>query len=85
VVAVARNPENAAPISGSFIGPNASFLGIEVDVAVIQIDKPEPPPVQNHSSEYQPRIVQSQTQQQAQQSQQGPAPMEMVIHPVSFS
>lgn len=33
-VAVARTPEQASPISGTFTGPSGAFLGIEVDVAV---------------------------------------------------
>jgi len=76
-VAVARNPENAAPVSGSFIGPSSAFLGIEVDVAVVQTDKPETPVVQERASQRPPALVQAQMQQQ---SPQAPAPMEMVIH-----
>jgi transglutaminase-like putative cysteine protease len=33
-VAVSRHPENASPISGSFIGPAAAFLNIDVRVRV---------------------------------------------------
>jgi transglutaminase-like putative cysteine protease len=76
-VAVARDPENAAPIAGSFTGPASAFLGIQVDVTVVQIDKPVLPPLQNSPPQNQPPIVQAQAQQQAQQD---PAPMEMVIH-----
>ena len=47
-VAVARDPENAAPISGSFVGSSTAFQNIQVDVTVVQIDKPAPPlPVRN--------------------------------------
>ena len=42
-VAVSRNPENAAPIAGSFQGPANAFQGIQVDVTVVQIDRPLPP------------------------------------------
>lgn len=33
-VAVARTPDQASPISGTFTGPTGAFLGIEVDVSV---------------------------------------------------
>jgi len=36
-VAVSRHPENAMPISGSFIGPSNAFVSIEVDVRVADI------------------------------------------------
>jgi transglutaminase-like putative cysteine protease len=36
-LAVARHPENAMPISGSFIGPASAFLNTEVNVFVEQI------------------------------------------------
>jgi len=78
-VAVARDPEHAAPIAGSFIGPNASFQNIQVDVSVVQIDKPVPsiPIIQN-----QQQPSQNQGIQQAQQmAQQNPIPMDMVIAP----
>jgi len=39
-VAVSRNPENAAPISGSYQGPENVFQGIQVDVTVVQLDGP---------------------------------------------
>jgi transglutaminase-like putative cysteine protease len=42
-VAVARNPENAAPIAGSFEGKANTFQGIQVDVSVVQVDRPLPP------------------------------------------
>lgn len=72
-VAVARDPENAAPIRGSFIGPLNVFQCIQVDVRVIQVDMIAPAPlVQNP-----PPLVQNQPIQQAQQSA---LPMDMVIH-----
>lgn len=37
-VAVARTPEQASPISGTFTGPTGAFLGIEVDVSVTSGD-----------------------------------------------
>ena len=36
-VAVSRNPENAAPITGSFNGPSGCSRGIEVDVRVTRV------------------------------------------------
>ncbi len=33
-VAVSRDPEKAAPISGSFVGPADAFLGMDIDVRV---------------------------------------------------
>jgi len=45
-VAVSRHPETANPISGSFVGVPTAFLGIEVDVKVQQLDKPEYAPPQ---------------------------------------
>jgi transglutaminase-like putative cysteine protease len=39
-VAVSRNPERAAPISGSFVGLTSAFRNIEVDVSVVQLDGP---------------------------------------------
>jgi transglutaminase-like putative cysteine protease len=81
-VAVARDPENAAPISGSFTGPGSAFLGIHVDVTVVNIDKATPPPpvpnipLSNQGRDPAP-VMQAQAQQQPQQD---PAPMEMVIH-----
>jgi len=49
-VAVARHPERAAPVSGSFTGPANVFQGIVVDVRVTRIDEQtvpvgSPPPV----------------------------------------
>lgn len=38
-VAVARVPEDASPVSGSFTGPAGSFLGLGVGVTVDMLDK----------------------------------------------
>jgi hypothetical protein len=79
-VAVARDPENAAPIAGSFIGPGSAFLNIQVDVSVMQVDKPAPTviiPVQNQN---QPPPAPAQVMPQVEQmAQQASPPMEMVI------
>jgi transglutaminase-like putative cysteine protease len=76
-VAVARDPENAAPIAGSFAGPTTGFQNIQVDVSVVQIDKP----VSTISIPNQPQLIQNQPVQQAQQmARQSPTPMDMVIH-----
>ena len=73
-IAVARDPENAAPIRGSFVGPPSAFQSIQVDVRVVQIDKPAPAvPFQN-----QQQSIQNQPVQQVQQSL---APMDMVTQP----
>jgi transglutaminase-like putative cysteine protease len=45
-VAVSRHPEAATPISGSFIGVPAVYLGIDVDVKLEQLDKPYVSPQQ---------------------------------------
>jgi transglutaminase-like putative cysteine protease len=39
-VAVARVPEDASPVSGSFTGLTGSFLGLSVGVAIEAIDEP---------------------------------------------
>jgi len=76
-VAVARNPENATPIAGSFTGPATAFQSILVDVNVVQIDKPAlSVPARKQLQSTQNQSV-AQPQQMAQQS---PAPMDMVIH-----
>jgi transglutaminase-like putative cysteine protease len=78
-VAVSRDPENAAPISGSFIGPSSAALGIQVDVTVVQMDKSELPAAsrnQSPSPQIQP------VQQVQQMAQQNPATMDMVIHAI---
>jgi len=88
-VAVARDPENAAPISGSFSGPPNAFLNIQVDVSVTQEDKPVPVaniPIQSQIQV--PPISDPTVQPQVEQmAQQASAPMDMVIHaePVALS
>jgi transglutaminase-like putative cysteine protease len=97
-VAVSRNPENAAPIAGLFHGPTNVFQGIQVDVTVVQVDRPVPPmaPVpatkawaQNPSNQQFPPQIQNtraQQAQQIQQVQQEPVPsMDMVIRPRSLT
>jgi transglutaminase-like putative cysteine protease len=91
-VAVSRIPENAAPVAGSFQGPASAFQGIQVDVAVVQVDRPLsaappvpalPPPPQNQP-QFRPNPNQSvqQEQQMAQQIVTAAAPaMGMVIQP----
>ena len=92
-VAVSRNPENAAPIAGSFEGPSNVFQGIQVDVTVVQVDRPlapnAPVPVppfnsasQNQASPQNQNQAVQQAQQMAQQEPPDTAPpMEMVIQP----
>ena len=73
-VAVSRNPENAAPISGTFKGPAGCSKGILVDVRVLRVD-PAPAPLAlpvpvldlsyRSTSAVQPQPVQ-QAQQEAQ-------------------
>ena len=75
-VAVSRDPEKAAPVAGSFVGPNTAFQNIQVDVSVIQADKPAPAMAAANS----PPLTQTQPVQQAQQS---PVTMDMVIQPVT--
>jgi transglutaminase-like putative cysteine protease len=73
-VAVSRNPENAAPIAGSYQGPPDAFQGIQVDVTVVQIDRPLPPaapaPILNSPAQNQPPLNPNQPLQQAQQMAQ---------------
>lgn len=40
-VAIARVPEDASPVSGSYIGPAGSFLGLSVGVSITPTEKPE--------------------------------------------
>jgi transglutaminase-like putative cysteine protease len=93
-VAVSRNPENAAPIAGLFQGPPNAFQGIQVDVSVVQVDRPMPPappvPLLNSNSlnqlaaQPQTQVVPNKPVQQAQQMQQvaNVVPtMDMVIQP----
>ena len=85
-VAVSRNPENAAPVAGSFVGPSSAFQSIEVDVTVVQVDKPSPPapPIQHVTFQSQPLANTNQPVRQAQQMAQQDATsapvMDMVIH-----
>ncbi len=81
-VAVARDPENAAPIAGSYNGPANAFLNIQVDVTVVQVDKPDSNigasvQTQNQSSQASATAV----QQVKQMAQQAAPPMDMVIQP----
>jgi transglutaminase-like putative cysteine protease len=88
-VAVSRNPENAAPISGTFEGPRGCSKGIRVDVRVVRVDAapaPVTPPVPVIDiSSPPPSTLQPQPMQQAQQMAQVVTPagpvMEMVIQP----
>jgi len=85
-VAVSRNPENAAPIRGTFEGPPYSSLGITVDVHVTREDasaRPITPPVpQFDLSSHPAPVTQTQTVQQPQQEAPHHASvMEMVIQP----
>ncbi len=89
-VAVSRNPENAAPIAGTFQGPPGCAKGIVVGVTVTRVDAApdlDAPPVPLVDLWKPPASVkQSQPMQQAQQVAQvsSPAPaMEMVIKPTS--
>ena len=79
-VAVSRDPENAAPIAGSFVGPANAFLNIQVDVTVVQADRPVPsvpvPPLTQSQSQPAPVQAMPQVEQMAQQAS---PPMEMVI------
>jgi hypothetical protein len=77
-VAVARDPEKAAPVSGSFIGPTTAFRNIQVDVSVIRLDRPVSLAFNQNQS------LQNQPMQQAQQmAQPEPASMDMVIQSAS--
>jgi len=88
-VAVSRNPETAAPIAGSYQGPSNVFQGIQVDVAVVQTDRPMPPdppmrplnpPVQQlQQQQPQPNRPVQQAQQMAQNAASPLPAMDMVI------
>ena len=92
-VAVSRNPENAAPIAGSYAGPSNAFQGIQVDVTVVQIDRPLPPnapvfpvpalnlPQQQNQLKPNPNQPVQQAQQMAQQVAPDAPSMDMVIQP----
>lgn len=41
-VAVARVPEDASPVAGSYVGPAGSFLGLAVGVSITPTAAPEP-------------------------------------------
>lgn len=41
-VAVARVPEDASPVAGSYVGPAGSFLGLAVGVTITPASAPEP-------------------------------------------
>jgi transglutaminase-like putative cysteine protease len=69
-VAVSRNPENAAPISGSFAGPANAFQSIQVDVTVVQIDRPMPPAAPVPALNLPQQQQQPNTNQPVQQTQQ---------------
>jgi transglutaminase-like putative cysteine protease len=81
-VAVSRDPENAAPIGGSFSGPSNAFQNIQVDVTVVQLDKPAPenpaPTQTQNQTQSAPGPATEQVEQMAQQSPSAP-PMQMVI------
>jgi len=79
-VAVARDPENASPISGSFSGTADAFKNIQVDVSVVQVDKPVPvESLQFQTQSQQPPVAAVPVQQVEQMAQQASPPMEMVI------
>jgi transglutaminase-like putative cysteine protease len=40
-IAVARVPEDASPIAGSFVGPPGSFLGLSVGVLIEPSERPD--------------------------------------------
>ena len=73
-VGVSRNPENAAPISGSFQGPPNSFLGIQVDVTVVEVDRPGAPTVPIPQLEIPAAQYQVQVEPQAQLNPNAPMP-----------
>jgi transglutaminase-like putative cysteine protease len=92
-VAVSRNPENAAPVAGSFQGPAYAFQSIQVDVTVVQVDRPLTPappvpvpalnaPPQNQTQPpLDPNHAVQQAQQMAQQVVDAAPAMGMVIQP----
>ena len=86
-VAVSRNPENAAPIAGSFEGKPNVFIGIQVDVSVVQVDRPVSTsatvPIPNVQLQTQSQ-VQPQLQPQAQLNPYTPAhPASSIPQPIS--
>jgi transglutaminase-like putative cysteine protease len=90
-VAVSRNPENAAPVAGSFEGPSNAFQGIQVNVTVVQVDRPLSPappvpllntPLSNQTqSQVVPNPTVPQVEQMAQQVSNPIPAMDMVIQP----
>jgi transglutaminase-like putative cysteine protease len=90
-VAVSRNPENAAPIAGSFEGRPDAFQNIQVDVSVVQLDgqpKIAPPvPLLNVAQQNQaqsqalPTTPVPQLEQMPQQIPTSAQAMDMVIRP----
>ena len=86
-VAVSRNPENAAPIAGSYEGSAEAFEGIQVNVSVVQVDQPMAPNPPIHFSngpshqKNQPDQPIQQARQMAQQALTPVAAMDMVIQP----
>lgn len=79
VVAVARDPEKAAPVSGSFVGPATTFRNIQVDVSVTRIDRAASSAFsQNQSPQNQP------VQQAQQMAQPESVSMDMVIQSEGF-
>lgn len=83
-VAVSRDPEKVAPISGSFIGRPNAFQRIEVNVLVLRENRPAPlpslpvPVPAGKAAPPEPVVV----QQAEQEPQQGalPPPMDMVMN-----
>lgn len=78
-VAVSRNPENAAPIAGSYEGTSEVFQDIQVDVSVIQVDRSArapalvPVPALNPLPQQTPSNPNQPVQQAQQMAQQSPA------------
>jgi transglutaminase-like putative cysteine protease len=81
-VAVARDPENAAPIAGSFVGPSNAFINIQVDVTVLQEDMPiaRNLTASTAQAQQQPALYQKVLQVEQMPQQSSPR-MEMVMHP----
>ena len=85
-VAVSRNPENAAPIAGTFQGTTDAFSHIEVNVSVVEADRPAPatPPVPvlelAPKDSEEPQTFR-QIQQMPQQTAESAPAMDMVIQP----
>ncbi len=87
-VAVSRNPENAAPIAGTFQGTPDAFRSIEVDVTVVEADAPAPvtPPVpilELAANDPPPTTTFQQVEQVPQQTPEAGPAMDMVIQPAA--